>query len=96
MKIKNIAIIILMTTFFIILGTKAYATTGIITEGTVKLRKEPDSKTVLDYVYKDDEVEILEQENGWYKVKATTELGKVTGYIDEDEVKVEKETISSA
>ena len=89
MKIKNLAIIILMTTFFIILGTKAYATTGIINEKTVKLRKQPDSKTVLDYVYKGDEVEILELENGWYKVKAKTELGKVTGYISAKEVDVE-------
>lgn len=89
MKIKNLAIIILMTTFFIILGTKAYATTGIINEDTVKLRKQPDSKTVLDYVYEGDKVEILEEENGWYKVKATTELGKVTGYISEKEVNVE-------
>ena len=89
MKIKNLAIIILMTTLFIILGTKAYATTGIINEDTVKLRKQPDSKTVLDYVNKGDEVEILELEEGWYKVKATTELGKVTGYISEKEVDVE-------
>ena len=95
MKIKNLAIIILMTTLFIILGTKVYATTGTINEDTVKLRKEPDSKTVLDYVYKDDEVEILELEDGWYKVKATTELGKVTGYIREDEVNVGENTTSS-
>lgn len=89
MKIKNLAIIILMTTFFTILGTKAYATTGIINEDTVKLRKQPDSKTVLDYVNEGDKVEILELEEGWYKVKATTELGKVTGYISEKEVDVE-------
>ena len=95
MKIKNLAIIILMITFLIILGTKVYATTGIITEKTVKLRKAPDSKTVLDYVYKDDKVEILELEDGWYKVKATTELGKVTGYISEEEVDVENETSSN-
>ena len=62
MKIKNLAIIILMTTFFIIVGTKAYATTGIINEDTVKLRKQPDSKTVLDYVNEGDKVEILELE----------------------------------
>ena len=36
MKIKNIAIIILMITFFIILGTKVYATTGTIKDKTVK------------------------------------------------------------
>lgn len=92
MKIKNLAIIILMTTFFIIVGTKVYATTGTINEETVKLRKEPDSKTVLDYVYKDDEVEILELEDGWYKVKATTGLGKVTGYVSEEEIDVEEDT----
>lgn len=86
MKIKNLAKIVLMTTFFIILGTKVYATTGTINEKTVKLRKEPDSKTVLDYLYKGDEVEILEEEKSWYKVKAKTELGKVTGYISKEEV----------
>ena len=95
MKIKNLAIIILMTTFFIILGTKVYAATGTINEENVKLRKEPDSKTVLDLVDKGDEVEILEQEEGWYKVKATTGLGKVTGYISEEEVDVEKNASSS-
>ena len=92
MKIKNLAIIILMTTFLIILGTKVYAETGIIKDKTVKLRKEPNSKVVLDYVYKGDEVEILEQEDGWYKVKATTELGKITGYISEKELNVEQAT----
>ncbi len=35
MKIKNLVIIILMTTFFIILGTKVYATTGMINKETV-------------------------------------------------------------
>lgn len=92
MKIKNLAIIILMTTFFIILGTKVYATTGVIKDETVKLRKQPDSKTVLDLLDKGDEVEILEELDGWYKVKATTELGKVTGYISEETVNVEKST----
>ena len=95
MKIKNLAIIILMTTLFIILGTKAYATTGTINEDTVKLRKQPDSKVVLDYIYEGDKVEILELEDGWYKVKATTELGKVTGYISEKEVDVEEETTNT-
>ena len=38
MKIKNLAIIILMTTFFIILGTKVYAATGTINDKTVNLK----------------------------------------------------------
>jgi len=91
MKIKNLAIIILMTTFFIILGTKAYAATGTIKEDAAKLRKQPDSKVVLDLLEKDSEVEILEEVNGWYKVKATTGLGKVTGYVSEDVITVENE-----
>lgn len=91
MKIKNLAIIILMITFLIILGTKAYATTGTINEETVKLRKGPDSKTVLDLLDEGDEVEILEQEDGWYKVKATTGLGKVTGYVSEEFIDVDED-----
>lgn len=84
MKIKNLAITILMITFLIILGTEVEAATGIINEESVKLRKQPDSKTVLDLLNEGDEVEILESEEGWYKVKATTELGKVTGYVSEE------------
>lgn len=94
MKRKNIAIIILMTTFFIILGTKVFATTGTINSETVKLRKQPDSKTVLDLLDEGDEVEIIEHEEGWYKVKAKTELGNVTGYISEELVDVNGEMTS--
>lgn len=89
MKIKNLAIIILMTTFLIILGTKVYAATGTINEDATKLRKEPDSKTVLDLLNKGDEVEILEQEDDWYKVKAQTEQGKVTGYVSDKYIDAE-------
>lgn len=91
MKTIKLAIIILMTTFFIIiLGTKVHATTGTINDDTVDLVKEPDSKVVLDYLYKDNEVEILEYEDGWYKVKAETSLGKVTGYVDESYIDTEE------
>lgn len=91
MKIKELAIIILMTSFFIILGTKAYATTGTINDKTVDLKKQPNSKTILDYLNKGDEVEILEQEDGWYKVKVQTEQGKVTGYVSEKYIDVEND-----
>ena len=95
MKTKNLAIIILMISFFIILGTKVYATTGTINEETVKLKKAPDSKTVLDLLDEGDEVEILEQEGKWYKVKATTELGKITGYVSEDFIDIKKDISSN-
>lgn len=96
MKIKNLAIIILMTSFLIILGTKAYATTGTINDKTVDLKKQPDSKTILDYLNKGDEVEILEQEDGWYKVKAQTEQGMVTGYVSEKFIDVENNANTEA
>jgi len=93
MKIKNIAIIILMTTLFIMIGTKAFATTGEINSKEANLRKQPNDKaTILDIVYKGDEVEILEQQEGWYKVKAKTSLGKVTGYISANSIDVQEET----
>ena len=93
MKIKNLAIIIiLMTIFFIILGAKAYATTGVINDNTVDLLEEPNSKTILEYVYEGDEVEILDHEDGWYRVRAQTEIGRVTGYISEEFVDVDSNT----
>ena len=91
MKIKNLAIITLMITFLIILGTTAYATIGEINSKEVKLRKKPEeSSSILDYIYKGDEVEILEEEGDWYKVKAKTSIGKVTGYVSQEVVDVKE------
>lgn len=89
MKIKNIIITILMTIFLLILGTTVYAGTGKINLKEVKLRKNPDNgSTILDIIYKGEQVEILEQKDGWYKIKAVTGLGKVTGYVSKDDVEV--------
>lgn len=96
MKIKNFAIIILMITFLIMIGTKVEATTGKVNEETVRLRKEPNtSSTILDQLDKNDEVEILEQEGSWYKVKAQTEQGMVTGYISEKLIDVDNSSTSN-
>ena len=91
MKIKNLALIILMTIFLIIFGIKVEAATGIINEDAAKLKKAPDSKVVLDLLDKGLEVEILEEQQGWYKVKAKTSLGKVTGYVSSDVLEVKNE-----
>ena len=73
------------------IGTKAFATTGEINSKEANLRKQPNDKaSILDIVYKGDEVEILEQQEGWYKVKAKTSLGKVTGYINADLIDVQE------
>lgn len=87
---RNLAIIILMTAFLIILSTKAEATTGTINSETVNLRKEANTKsTILEQLDKNDKVEILEQEEGWYKVSITISGEKITGYISEKLIDVE-------
>lgn len=90
-KVRNLAIIVLMITILMILSIKVEATTGEINSETVRLRKEPNSKsTILDQLDKGDKVEILDQKDGWYKIKAETEQGNVTGYISEKLIDVEK------
>jgi len=90
-KIKLLAtfilMIITMTTFTIV----SRATIGIINDDAIKIRREPKAtSTVIDLLNEGDEVEVLEQQDGWYKVKAKTELGTITGYIDEKTLDVEE------
>lgn len=94
-KVKLLATFVLMiitiSTFTII----SRATTGIVNEDAIKIRKEPnETSTVKDLLDEGDEVEILEQLDGWYKVKATTGLGKITGYIKADLVDVENKEVN--
>ena len=82
MKIKELAIIILMITILMLLGTKAEATTGKINSETVRLRKEPNtSSTIVEQLDKDLEVEIIEEEDNWYKIKTKVNGESITGYV---------------
>lgn len=79
-KVKKLATIILMMIAISLLSAKVEATTGKINSETVNLRKEPNTdSTILEQLDKNCEVEILEQENGWYKVKVIDK--KITGYV---------------
>ena len=65
-----------------ILGTKAEATTGKINSETVRLRKEPNtSSTIVEQLDKDLEVEIIEEEDNWYKIKTKVNGESITGYV---------------
>ena len=83
-KVKFILLIVFVMT--LIFATKSFAVTGVITEITVNLRKEPstDSKKIM-YVTQDDVVEVLEKVGDWYKIKFE---GK-TGYIFDTYLKVD-------
>ena len=87
---KNLAIIVLMITFLIILSIHVEATTGTINSETVNLREEANTtSSILEQLDIGDEVEVLEQADGWYKVIATVDGEEITGYISESLLDVE-------
>ena len=93
MKLLNKLKITLLIAFFIIIffNLKAFAVTGVITEITVNMRKEPstDSKRLM-FVTQDYKVEVLEKVGEWYKVKYKGVTGYVYGkYVDVDDSKLE-------
>lgn len=93
-KIKSLATIILMITVIILLKGKAEATTGKVNSETIRLRKEASTKsTILEQLDKGEEVEILEEVEGWYKVKATIDGKNITGYVSKDLLDVESNNI---
>lgn len=87
MSIKNIimimATIYLASMFFI--NICFAANIGKITTETARLREQPQTDAkVLELASLGEEVEILEEVNGWYKVK----YKNITGYIRKDLIEV--------
>ena len=93
MKLSNKLKITLLIAFFIIVlyNLKVFAVTGVITEITVNMRKEPStSSKKLMYVTQDYKVEVLEKVGEWYKIKYKGVTGYVYGkYLDVDDSKLE-------
>lgn len=88
MSIKSI--ILTMTAIYIasmfFINICLAGNTGKITVETAKLREQPNTDCkVLELISEGEEVEILSQENDWYKIK----YKKITGYLREDLVKVD-------
>lgn len=91
---KNLKKILFNTLFvgLIFIGTKAYATTGKVTVDTVRMRKEASTDSdVVTLVSIGDELEILDTEGEWYKVKDS----EFTGYIRKDMISVLEEVVST-
>ena len=96
MKVKELAIMILMITVMMILSIKVEAATGTINSETVRLRKEPNTdSTIIEQLDKDCKVEILEQEEGWYKVQVKVNEKTLTGYVSEKLVDVKDGEVPS-
>ena len=88
-KLKTITI--LTVTIMLFIGGVVFATTGKVyntSEGLVLRESASKSGNPIQTVYNGTEVEILGEENGWYKVKVD---GK-EGYLFAEYVKVEEAT----
>lgn len=93
MKLLNKLKITLLIAIYIIIffNLKAFAVTGVITEITVNMRKEPSTNSKrLMFVTQDYKVEVLEKVGEWYKIKYNGVTGYVYGkYVDVDDSKLE-------
>lgn len=83
---KRLTILSIVLLLSIIYSSTVYATDKAkVTSETVRIRKEASTTSpVLELVSLNEELEILEQEGDWYKVK----YNKITGYIKSDLVEV--------
>ena len=93
MRLFNKLKFTLLIAFFIILflNLDVFAVTGVITEITVNMRKEPSTNSKrLMFVTQDYKVEVLEKVGEWYKIKYKGVIGYVYGkYVDVDDTKLE-------
>ena len=97
MKIKlNIKSIILMTIIalasLLFINISFAANTGKVLVETAKLREQADTDSkVLELASQGEEVEILNEEDQWYKVK----YKQVTGYIRKDLIELDNKEAAS-
>ncbi len=81
---KSIVISLLTVATLFSTALCSIASTGVVTTDTLRVRERPstDSSTIA-LLSIDDEVEILEEEYGWYKVKSGDKVGYVAAqYIN--------------
>ena len=89
MKVKELAIFILTITTLMLLGVRVEATTGKINSETVRLRREANSKsTIIEQLDENTEVEILEEQDDWYKIKVKVNGEILKGYVSKECVKI--------
>ena len=90
---KSIVISLLAITILFGTAICSIASTGIVTTDTLRLRKEPSTNSViLDLLEMNDTVSILEEDDGWYKVKAKVDSNEYVGYVAMQYIKVQEPT----
>lgn len=89
---KSIVISLLTVTILFCTALCSFAATGIVTTDTLRVRKDASVEaSIVGLLSMNDKVEVLEEKNGWYKVKAEVDSEKIEGYVSADYLKVDKE-----
>ena len=89
-KLKVVITFIAVCLGLLFVGTKAYATTGIGINDTTRIRKKANTTSeVVAIIDKGEKIEILSEEEDWYKVEYKNGNNKIIGYIRNDLLKVE-------
>ena len=92
LKNKVLVIILIVAIILIVPMNYSIATTGKILAESARVRKEASSNSeVISVATKGEKVDVIGEENGWYKVK----FEDVTGYIRSDLVDTEYTNSSS-
>ena len=90
-KTKVVITIIALCFGLVLVGTKAYATTGKAINETTRIRKKANTNSeVVAVMTKGEKIEVLSEEDGWYKVNYKEGNSSVTGFVRDDLLEVEK------
>ena len=92
-KTKVVITIVALCLGLFLVGTKAYATTGKAINETTRIRKKANTTSeVVAVMTKGEKIEVLSEEDGWYKVKYKEGNNTITGYVRNDLLDVDNET----
>lgn len=76
---------LLLIVFLLLIHINCFADTGTINVSATRLREKPNtSSEILTVIYEDEKIEILGEENDWYKVS----YNSYTGYVKKDFIKI--------
>ena len=85
LKNKRFVLIIIMAIIYVILTNSSMATEGKIITESARIREESSSNSsVISVATKGEKVDVIDEENGWYKVEGNT----VEGYVSGEYIKV--------
>ena len=91
-KFKIVITFIALCMGLILAGTKVYATTGKTLNDTTRIRKKASTDSDIVEVISDkgEKVEVISEEDEWYKIKYKLGNNTYEGYIRNDLLEVEK------